>query len=38
MKLPKTFADKKEHILHVIIETPYKSRNKFEYDKESGVV
>jgi inorganic pyrophosphatase len=37
MKLPKTFADKKEHIIHVVIETPYKSRNKFEYDEGSGL-
>jgi inorganic pyrophosphatase len=37
MKLPGTFADKKSHIIHVVIETPYKSRNKFEYDKVSGL-
>jgi inorganic pyrophosphatase len=37
MKLPKTYADKDNHILNVIIETPYKSRNKFEYDKKSGL-
>jgi inorganic pyrophosphatase len=37
MKLPKTYAQKKENIIHVIIETPYKSRNKFEFDKDSGL-
>jgi inorganic pyrophosphatase len=37
MKLPKTFADKKKNIIHVIIETPYKSRNKFTYDEDSGL-
>jgi inorganic pyrophosphatase len=35
MKLPEPYA--KHHYLNVIIETPYKSRNKFEYDKESGL-
>lgn len=36
MKLPKTYADKKRETVHVVIETPYKSRNKFDYDNESG--
>lgn len=36
MKLPGTYADDKENI-HVIIETPYKSRNKFAYDEATGL-
>ncbi len=35
MKFPETYA--KNKILNVIIETPYKSRNKFAYDEESGL-
>jgi len=35
MKLPKVFT--KNKYVNVIIETPFKSRNKFTYDKESGL-
>lgn len=36
MKFPKAYTKDKKSV-NVIIETPYKSRNKFEYDKESGL-
>ncbi len=36
MKLPKAYSKNKDFV-NVIIETPYKSRNKFDYDKETGL-
>lgn len=36
MKLPATYLKDKKNI-HVIIETPYKSRNKFNFDKSTGL-
>jgi inorganic pyrophosphatase len=36
MKFPKPFS-KPDHHLNVIIETPAKSRNKFAYDKNTGL-
>lgn len=36
MKFPGTYTKDKAG-LHVIIETPYKSRNKYEFDKSSGL-
>ncbi|MGZ4099932.1 MAG: inorganic diphosphatase, partial [Bacteroidia bacterium] len=35
MKLPKVFTKNKD--INVIIETPFKSRNKFTFDKTSGL-
>lgn len=35
MKLPETYN--KEGYVNAIIETPYKSRNKFGYDPETGL-
>jgi inorganic pyrophosphatase len=36
MKFPKTYS-KDKHSVNVIIETPYKSRNKYSYDIETGL-
>jgi inorganic pyrophosphatase len=36
MKLPGPYKKKKDRF-NVIIETPYKSRNKFAYNKETGL-
>jgi inorganic pyrophosphatase len=36
MKFPKAYSKKKD-LVNVIIETPYKSRNKFDYDKKTGL-
>src|ERR1700744_3635951 len=36
MKFPKAYT-KEGDCVNVIIETPYKSRNKFDYDKETGL-
>lgn len=36
MKWPDTFTGKEE-LINVVIETPYKSRNKFELDKKTGL-
>jgi inorganic pyrophosphatase len=36
MKFPKAYSKNNDWI-NVIIETPYKSRNKFDYDKETGL-
>jgi inorganic pyrophosphatase len=36
MKLPKTFSKNKE-LVNVIIETPRTSRNKYAYDKDTGL-
>src|SRR3954465_7884573 len=36
MKFPKAYSKDKSYV-NVIIETPYKSRNKFDYDKETGL-
>src|SRR4051812_43395175 len=36
MKFPKAYL-KNTDTINVIIETPYKSRNKFDYDKETGL-
>ena len=36
MKFPKAYTKNKDRV-NVIIETPYKSRNKFDYDKETGL-
>jgi inorganic pyrophosphatase len=36
MKFPKAYS-KSKNFVNVIIETPYKSRNKFDYDKETGL-
>ena len=36
MRFPKAYT-KKHKAVNVIIETPYKSRNKFDYDKDSGL-
>jgi inorganic pyrophosphatase len=36
MKLPKTYTKDKKAV-NVIIETPFKSRNKFAYDKPTGL-
>jgi inorganic pyrophosphatase len=35
MKFPKPYV-KNRNSVHVIIETPYKSRNKFDFDKSTG--
>lgn len=35
-KLPKTFSGKKDNV-HVVIESPFKSRNKYEYDEDTGL-
>src|SRR5437868_13766017 len=35
MQLPQTYNENKD--LNIIIETPYKSRNKFAYDPQSGL-
>jgi inorganic pyrophosphatase len=35
-KLPKPFSGNKDNI-HVVIESPFKSRNKFDYDEVSGL-
>lgn len=36
MKFPKAYSHN-ERDIHVIIETPYKSRNKFDYDPDTGL-
>lgn len=36
MKLPGTFTEDKKWV-NVIIETPFKSRNKYAYDPETGL-
>lgn len=36
MKFPQTYS-KDKSLVNVIIETPYKSRNKFDYDTETGL-
>jgi len=36
MKFPKSYIKDKKNV-HVIIETPYKSRNKFAFDKETNL-
>ncbi|MGZ3863844.1 MAG: inorganic diphosphatase [Bacteroidia bacterium] len=36
MKFPKAYLKNSDKV-NVIIETPYKSRNKFDYDKKSGL-
>ncbi|MDB5228936.1 MAG: inorganic diphosphatase [Bacteroidota bacterium] len=36
MKLPKTYTEDKQAV-NVVIETPYKSRNKYAYDKDTGL-
>jgi inorganic pyrophosphatase len=36
MKFPNAYSKNKDFV-NVIIETPYKSRNKFDYDKETGL-
>jgi inorganic pyrophosphatase len=35
MKFPKAYT--KDNYINVIIETPYKSRNKFAYDEKTGL-
>lgn len=36
MKLPEPFADRKKGLVHVIVETPKGSRNKFAFDEQTG--
>lgn len=36
MKFPKAYTEDKKCV-NVVIETPYKSRNKFAYDKDTGM-
>lgn len=36
MRFPKAYTKNKDFV-NVIVETPYKSRNKFDYDKETGL-
>ena len=37
MQLPPPFADEQAQLIHVVIETPKGSRNKFAYQEDSGL-